>query len=277
MADLVGIFAASHTPVMLNFPDAIPSEDRDAIFAAFKDMGRSIAALRPDTVIVISDDHVHNFFFNNFPAFCIGAAESYETPVEHWLNAEKQVLAGDAALGAHLVGEALQHGFDPSFSIELILDHGSLTPLLLAGLIPDVRVVPLLVNCVQPPLPTMRRCVEWGQLLRTAIASFDAGKRIVVLATGGISHDIATPRMGMVNEEFDRQFLANLENGNTAALVEHATAQVGEAGNGAEEIRNWLMAHGAAGGGTFEPLYYKAVSKWYTGIGLARWHVEDAK
>lgn len=277
MAKLVGVFAASHTPVMLNFPDAIPSEDRDAIFAAFKDMGRSIAALRPDTVIVISDDHIHNFFFNNFPAFCIGAAESYKTPVEHWLNAEKQVLAGDAALGAHLLGEALQNGFDPSFSIELTLDHGSLTPLLLAGLIPDVRVVPLLVNCVQPPLPTMRRCVEWGNFLRTAIASFDAGKRIVVLATGGISHDIATPRMGMVNEEFDRQFLANLEDGNTAALVEHATAQVGEAGNGAEEIRNWLMAHGAAGGAAFQPLYYQAVSKWYTGIGLARWHVEGTE
>ncbi|MCI1016102.1 2,3-dihydroxyphenylpropionate 1,2-dioxygenase [Herbaspirillum sp. C7C2] len=274
MAELVGIYAASHTPVMLNFPDAIPGEDRDAIFAAFKEMGRRIAESRPDTVIVISDDHVHNFFFNNFPAFCIGAAESYQTPVEHWLKAEKQVLPGNAALGAHLLGEALQNGFDPSFSIELVLDHGSLTPLLLAGLVPHVQIVPLLVNCVQPPLPTMRRCVDWGKFLRKAITRFDASKRIAILATGGISHDIATPRMGMVNEEFDRQFLANLGSGHTDTIVEHATNHVAAAGNGAEEIRNWLIGHGAADGAQFESLYYKAVSKWYTGIGLAQWKVK---
>lgn len=275
MAELVGIYAASHTPVMLNFPDAIPDDDREAIFAAFKDMGQRIADSRPDTVIVISDDHIHNFFFNNFPAFCIGAADSYRTPVEHWLKAEPQVLPGDAALGAHLLGEALQNGFDPSFSIELILDHGSLTPLLLAGLVPHVRVVPLLVNCVQPPLPTMRRCVEWGTFLRKAIDSYDASQRIAILATGGISHDIATPRMGMVNEDFDRQFLENLRSGNTDAIVAHATNHVAEAGNGAEEIRNWLIGHGAAAGARFESLYYQAVSKWYTGIGLARWSAKD--
>ena len=55
MAELVGIYAASHTPVMLNFPDAIPAEDRETIFSAFKDLGARLAAARPDTVIVISD------------------------------------------------------------------------------------------------------------------------------------------------------------------------------------------------------------------------------
>ena len=33
MAELVGLYAASHTPVMLNFPDAIPDADRHEIFA----------------------------------------------------------------------------------------------------------------------------------------------------------------------------------------------------------------------------------------------------
>lgn len=273
MAELAGIYAASHTPVMLNFPDAIPAEDRERIFSAFKDLGARLAATRPDTVIVISDDHIHNFFFNNFPAFCIGAAAGYKTPVEHWLKAEKQVLAGDSGLGSHLIGEALESGFDPSFSMDLTLDHGCLTPLMLAGLTPDVTVVPIMVNCVQPPLPTMRRSVEWGRFLRKAIASYDGCKRVAILATGGISHDIATPRMGMVNEEFDRQFLANLASGETERLVRHATEHVHEAGNGAEEIRTWMMAHGAADGGEFVPIYYQAVSKWYTGIGLAEWKV----
>jgi aromatic ring-opening dioxygenase catalytic subunit (LigB family) len=274
MAKVAGIYAASHTPVMLNFPDAIPGADREAIFGAFRELGRRLAANRSDTVIVISDDHVHNFFFNNFPAFCIGAASSYETPVEHWLHAEKQTLRGDAALGAHLLGEALESGFDPSFSMNLTLDHGSLTPLILAGLASQVTIVPILVNCVQPPLPTMKRSVQWGRFLREAILSWKGCERVSILATGGISHDIATPRMGMVNEEFDRKFLANLAKGDTEALVRHATDHVHEAGNGAEEIRTWLMAHGAASGAKFDPIYYQAVSKWYTGIGLAEWRSE---
>ena len=277
MAELVGVFAASHTPVMLNFPDAIPDQDREAIFAAFESVGDQIRRAEPDTVIVISDDHVHNFFLDNFPAFCIGAAASYQTPVEHWLKADKQTLRGDADLGAHLLGEALRGGFDPSFSLQLTLDHGVLTPLHLAGIASEVRIVPLLVNCVQPPLPTMRRAFHWGTFLRQAIATFTGGRRVAVLATGGISHDIATPRMGAVNEAFDREFLDLLQRGDTDPLLRFAEEHVDEAGNGAEEIRTWLMAHGVAGGIGFETVYYKAVSNWYTGIGLGRWRVGDGR
>lgn len=275
MAELVGVFAASHTPVMLNFPDAIPDEDRETIFSAFRSVGEELRRAQPETIIVISDDHLHNFFLDNFPAFCIGAAASYPTPVEHWLKVDKQTLQGDSELGAHILGEALRSGFDPSFSMHLTLDHGVLTPLHLAGLASSVRVVPILVNCVQPPLPTMQRALDWGRFLGRAVRSFDGCGRIAVLATGGISHDIATPRMGAVNEAFDREFLRLLGGGDDEALVRYAADHVNEAGNGAEEIRTWLMAHGAADGSAFEQVYYKAVPNWYTGIGLARWRVGE--
>ena len=271
MAELVGVWAASHTPVMLNFPDAIPDVDREAIYGAFRELGARIAAAKPDAVIVISDDHVHNFFLDNFPAFCIGASDGYATPAEHWLKAEKRTLRGSAALGTHLLREALQASFDPAFSLKLILDHGSLTPLELAGVADDVAIVPLLVNCVQPPFPTMARCLSWGKLLASAIASFTELDRVAVLGTGGLSHDVGTPRMGMVNEAFDRAFLDALRAGDDEGLVRYATDHVDEAGNGAEEIRNWLVAHGSAGVRKYQPIYYKAVSAWYTGIALGEW------
>ncbi|HEX2546561.1 MAG TPA: 2,3-dihydroxyphenylpropionate 1,2-dioxygenase [Ramlibacter sp.] len=274
MSQIVGIFAASHTPVMLNFPEAIPDEDRGTIFAAFKQLGDELRRSRPDTVVVISDDHVHNFFLDNFPAFCIGAAATYKAPVEHWLKVDRHDLKGDAELGAYLLQQALQEGFDPSLSMELTLDHGVLTPLHLAGMANEVRVVPLLVNCVQPPLPTMRRALQWGGFLRTAIERHPGGQRVAILATGGISHDIATPRMGAVNEKFDREFLRLLAAREDEALVRYATDHVHEAGNGAEEIRTWLVAHGAAGSARYEPIFYKAVSNWYTGIGLGRWSTD---
>lgn len=273
MAEIVSIHATSHTPVMINFPQAIPTQDRERIFAAFRSVGEEILAARPDAVVVVSDDHVHNFFMDNFPAFCIGAAAAYPTPVEHWLKVDRQTLRGDAALGAHLLGEALNSGFDPSFSMDLTLDHGVLTPLHLAEMAADVAVVPLLVNCVQPPLPPMSRALQWGQFLGRALQSYTGCERVSILATGGISHDIATPRMGLLNEAFDRRFLSLLAGDDDTALIRHATDHVNEAGNGAEEIRTWLVAHGAAQalGARFETLYYQGVASWYTGIGLGRW------
>lgn len=273
MAELVGVWAASHTPVMLNFPDAIPDADREAIFGAFARLGDDMRRADPQSLVVVSDDHLHNFFLDNFPAFCIGAAAAYPTPIEHWLKADKRMLRGDGELGAHLLATALHNGFDPSFSMELTLDHGVLTPLHLAGLSGNLRVVPLLINCVQPPLPTMARALQWGRLLRQAVAAYGGCERVGILATGGISHDIATPRMGQVNEAFDHEFLRLLAAQDDDALVRYATEHVNEAGNGAEEIRTWLVAHGAAGGAGFETVYYKAVSNWYTGIGLGRWRV----
>jgi len=277
MAKLVSVHAVSHVPSMVNFPGAIGEADRLEIFAAFKQVGAEIAAARPDVVIIVSDDHLHNFFLDNLPAFCIGAADRYPTPVEHWLKVDKAVLPGDAALGAHLLGEMLQNDFDPALSMNLTLDHGTIVPLVLAGLSADIPVVPLLVNCVQPPLPPMRRCLKLGKAIGAAVRTYRGAGRVALLATGGISHDVATPRMGMVNEAFDRAFLNHLVGGDEAALTAYATDHVNEAGNGAEEIRNWLVAQGAAGGAAAETILYKPMPAWFTGIGLVRWQIDQSE
>jgi len=271
MADLVGVFAASHTPVMLQFPEAIPQAQREEIYSAFQALGREIAEAKPQALVVFSDDHIHNFFFDNFPAICIGAADRYPTPAEHWLKVEKRVLKGDASLGAYILTSALENGFDPSFSMELTLDHGVLTPLELAGIAGEVVVVPVLFNCVQPPMPPMRRCYEFGVWLGRSLRAYRGLERIAVLATGGISHDLATPRMGMVNEEFDRELLDLLGAADAEGAVRFATDRVHEAGNGAEEVRMWLAAAGCAAGRPFRTRYYRAVRDWYTGIALGHW------
>jgi aromatic ring-opening dioxygenase catalytic subunit (LigB family) len=258
---------------MLNLPDAISPSDRETIYSHFRKLGQALAAIRPDTVIVVSDDHLHHFFLDNLPAFCIGTADAYSAPAEHWLRAERQILKGDSSLGAHLLGEALAANFDPAFSMQLTLDHGVLTPLVLAEMTSRVRLIPLLVNCVQPPMPKMSRCLQWGQFLRKAIRSYPGNSRVAILATGGISHDVATPRMGMVNETFDREFLRLLGSGDDEALIRYATDHVNEAGNGAEEIRNWLVAHGAAEKAPFHVHFYKAMPAWYTGIALVEWQI----
>jgi aromatic ring-opening dioxygenase catalytic subunit (LigB family) len=270
MAEVSAIFTASHTPVMLNFPHLVPDNLREEVFGAYRDMGKRFVDSAPDVLVVLSNDHLHNFFLDNFPALCIGAAESYESPIEHWLKAKRRVFAGDQGFGAYLLQEALAADFDPSFSMEMVLDHGSLTPLELAGVDPALPIVPVLFNCVQPPMPTMRRSYQFGRFLGDAIRRYEGVKKVAVLATGGISHDIATPRMGMVNREFDETFLRLMEAGDPQAVVRYATDFVHTAGNGAEEIRMWIAAMGIANGLPFRTTYYRAVNDWYTGIGLGR-------
>jgi aromatic ring-opening dioxygenase catalytic subunit (LigB family) len=268
MAELTRVYAASHTPVMLNFPDKIPTELRTEIFAAYRAMGDDFEASRPDVLVVLSNDHLHNFFLDNFPALCIGTSESYESPIEHWLHAQRRVFEGDQAFGSYLLQSALEANFDPAFSMEMVLDHGSLTPLELGRVDPSLPIVPVLFNCVQPPMPTMRRCYDFGRFLGEAIRAYDGVERIAILATGGISHDLATPRMGMVNREFDEKLLSLMEAGDHEDVIAYATDFVHTAGNGAEEIRMWLAAMGAAKGMSFELTCYRAVNDWYTGIGV---------
>jgi protocatechuate 4,5-dioxygenase beta chain len=161
--------------------------------------------------------------------------------------------------------------FDPALSMELTLDHGVLVPMELAGIARDIPVVPVLFNCVQPPLPSMRRCYAFGVALGHALRAYPGLDRVAVIATGGLSHDLATPRMGMVNEAFDREFLRLLELGDVDALLQFSTNHVHEAGNGAEEIRMWITAMGIAGAGRYETHFYRAVPNWFTGIGIGEW------
>ena len=271
MAEIVGIYAASHTPVMLNFPELVGDEDREAVYCGFLELGARIKAADPQAVIVISDDHLHNFFLDNFPAVCLGAASGYESPIEHWLKAEKRMIPGHSGLSTYLLGAAFEADFDPAFSMNLTLDHGTLTPLELAGVDHSVAVVPLLVNCVQPPLPTMRRCLQWGTFLGDALRAYAGLDRVAILATGGLSHDVGTPRMGMVNPDFDRRLLELLALGDTTGAAAYAAQHVDTAGNGAEEVRTWLIAAGAAADARFEPIFYRPVPRWYTGIGIGEW------
>lgn len=273
MAEITGVYAVSHTPVMTNLPDAPESERRDAAFRQFQRVGQEIADARPDALVLISDDHLHNFFLDNLPSFCIGIARSYPSPVEGWLKIPKQELPGDAALAAHLLQSVMRAGFDPALSMELTLDHGMMTPLDLAGIAGAIPVVPILVNTVQPPMPAMRRCVAFGRALGQAIHGYAGAARVAVLATGGLSHDVGTPRMGQLNEAFDRRFLQHLEAGGLDAAADFAEATVNAAGNGAEEVRNWLVAQGIAEGAPFQTYHYDGITAWYTGIGLGRWSI----
>ena len=69
MANLVGVFAASHGPMIAKEWDTLSPPTRKQVEAGFNDIGARLMATRPDVLIIVSPDHWCNFFLNNFRFF----------------------------------------------------------------------------------------------------------------------------------------------------------------------------------------------------------------
>src|SRR5438105_2513889 len=131
MADLVGVFAASHGPIIARDWDRMEGAHRDRLAAAFDEIGRRLDACRPDLLVVVSPDHWVNFFIDNLPAVCIGIGEEHDGPPEPFMQKvfPRERLKGHAAFGRHLLESALDADFEPALSHRLKLDHGTCIPL----------------------------------------------------------------------------------------------------------------------------------------------------
>jgi aromatic ring-opening dioxygenase catalytic subunit (LigB family) len=271
MASFAGAFAASHGPLLIREWEAVPSAERSRLSTAFEELGRRLKAARPDVVIVVSPDHWSNFFLDNYPAVCLGVGAVNEGPPEPWMKGfAHREIAGHPGLALHVAAEAMRAGFEPSVSHRLKLDHGACIPLWRMGLETLPMVVPMLLNSIEPPMPTLRRCFDWGRLLRKSIESYPEPIRVAILGTGGLSHSIGEPTMGAIYEDFDHETI-RLFSSSEDSLISYLESELPRRGNGSEEVRNWLVAHGAAGARGFELVDYLPVPTVIVGCGFASW------
>jgi protocatechuate 4,5-dioxygenase beta chain len=108
-----------------------------------------------------------------------------------------------------------------------------------------VKTVPIAVNTVQHPLPSPARCYKLGQALGRAIAAYPPDQRIVVIATGGLSHQLDGERAGFINKEFDLLCLEKIV-ADPAALTSYSIRDlVRLAGTQGVELIMWLVMRGA--------------------------------
>jgi len=279
MAELVGIYAASHGPMIAREWDRLSADVRGRIEAGFSSVGSRLKAADPDALVIMSPDHWVNFFLNNLPAFCIGVGEEHDGPPEPFLRKvfKHDTLKGHPRFARHILDTALERGADPSASHRLALDHGFCLPLWRMNLDTIPPIVPIVVNEVEAPMPTMRRCLEWGHLLREAIETYPEPIRVAVLATGGLSHYIGQPGMGQIDEEFDRTCISVFEDGDEARIAERLQQAVKKTGNGGDEVRNWVIAHGLSGAKGFELLGYEPLQEIYVGCAFAQWQVQSPR
>ena len=271
MATIVAGCMTSHGPNITAKPVITDPQQRVRFVKAMEDARRRLEAARPDVLVVFSNDHLQNFFYNNMPAFCVGIGEAYLAPSaggSQLLRIPVRRLPGANEWGKALLKAGFDAGFDLAYSHELEFWDDVSVPL--HFLMPEatVPIVPILTNCVAPPLPSPRRSYELGGFVRAFIQSRPAGERVALVGSGGISHWIGIPGHGSINPDFDHMILRSIEQGLGHTLAGLTYDEIErDGGNGGQEVRSWIAVLGALHGHKGELLYYEPVPDWLVGAG----------
>jgi aromatic ring-opening dioxygenase catalytic subunit (LigB family) len=276
MADIVAAMAMTHSPGLTGWFDRASEEYQQLALNATAEMRRRLEAARPDTLVMVSNDHLLNWPINNIPEYTVGIGDEHVGPADwfdEWLGMEKYRVPGDPGLARFLVNEAARHGLSLSYLREMQFDDGISVPT--HYLNPDARfrLVPITMNCNVPPIPTPTRAYAVGRLLGGALRAYPAAARVAVIATGGLSHEPGGPRYFWVDEEFDRWFLDLLKAGDHERLLRECTLERMEAAGsgGTAELLAWVLVL-AMTRGPADVLAYMPAIAWRSGTGMVVWN-----
>lgn len=283
MATVIGSVMTSHVPAIGRAIDRNLVDDPywQPWFEGFPPVHRWLASERPDVAVIFYNDHGLNFFLDKMPTFAVGAAPEYRNADEGWGIPTLAPFAGHPRLSWHLIEALVGDEFDVTTCQEMLVDHAVTLPM--AMLWPGkgdwpVRIVPICVNTVQYPLPSMARCWKLGRAVGRALESWPEDIRVVVLGTGGLSHQLDGTRAGFINREFDQLCLQKLVD-DPQALTRYSTHELVElAGTQGVEVMMWLAARGALGGRVrrLHANYHIPISNTAAGLLLLENRAEEA-
>ena len=78
MAEIVAAVACSHAPGVVMHPHSDAAGAKERWFAAAEEARTRLERAHPDAVVVISNEHIQNFFFHNWPTFAVVFPEEME-------------------------------------------------------------------------------------------------------------------------------------------------------------------------------------------------------
>jgi len=207
--------------------------------------------MQPDVAVVVYNDHGLNFFLDKMPTFAVGAAAQYNNADEGWGLPVAQPFPGDPEFSWHVIESLVGDEFDITTCQEMLVDHAFTVPMSLLWPTPGSRpvtTVPIAVNTVQFPLPSPMRCYKLGKALGQAIESYPEDCRVVVIATGGLSHQLDGTRAGFINKQFDLICLEKIVNDPLTLAQYSARDLVRDAGAQGVELLMWFAMRGAMTG-----------------------------
>ncbi len=251
MANIIGGVVTSHVPAIGRaIAKNLQADPYWApFFEGYAPLHRWIEQSRPDVVVVIYNDHGLNFFLDKMPTFAVGAAPSYTNADEGWGIPAVPAFTGQQELSWHIINALIDEEFDLTTCQEMLVDHAFTLPMALCWPSQDwpVKVVPVCINTAQFPMPSAARCYKLGEAIGRAIRSWNSDQRVMVMGTGGLSHQLDGERAGFINREFDQQFMQSMIDDPKWATQYSIPQLVEKTGTQGVELVMWLAARGALG------------------------------
>jgi hypothetical protein len=245
-------------------------EQHAKIHSACARLTAAIEAAKLDLLVIVGDDQLELFSFENIPALAIYYGEKlvsglWSTRFHTFIRKDApppvfspelwNAVAKGYAMDAHhefasaptfaraLLENLVTQGFDAA-GLGSMPTHDDIPGLghafgaIMTQVMPEhaIPIVPVLLNTYFPPnQPAPSRCYDLGLALRRAIESSPADLRVGILASGGLSHFVT-------DEVFDHRVLNALREGSEEQLrnlPEHFLRF------GSSEIRNWITVAAA--------------------------------
>ncbi|MEN9708014.1 MAG: hypothetical protein RIQ68_422 [Pseudomonadota bacterium] len=253
MAKIIGGIGTSHVPTIGVAYDKGKQNDPawEPLFKGYKPVADWLAEKKPDALVFFYNDHATTFFFDLYPTFALGIGEQFEIADEGAGKRPLPPMRGNVDLSIHIAESLVNDEFDITTFQDRPIDHGCASPLpLLWPHAPDWPgvIVPIAINVLQFPIPTAKRCYKLGQALRRAIESYPEDLKVVVVGTGGLSHQVHGERAGFNNEHWDMEFLdLFVKNPEELTKLRHADYIRRGGAESVEQIM-WLAMRGALEG-----------------------------
>jgi 2,3-dihydroxyphenylpropionate 1,2-dioxygenase len=213
------------------------------------------------------DPGLKNFLLHCVPAFAVHrgprasgsfAGRSFGWPVH-------------SEMATALVQSLQDQGFDPAVSMNAPIGYEFGIPLTFMGFPEDTPLLPIFINSYVPPQPSPDRCYALGQAI--ARSARLQGWRIVVVASGGLSHYPGTERYGQPDVQTDEALLARIRAGDLRALLGMDAASLDETGN--VEARSWIVLAGALG--QRAPQLVAMEPSWHHNYAIVSWTQPDGR
>jgi protocatechuate 4,5-dioxygenase, beta chain len=262
-------------------------EDNRARYARIREgherIRERLKLARADALLMIGDDQDENFHSDNRPQLLVFTGREFVA--EDWDRKQSATVAAHPGVAQALVAGLNAEGFDVAHSDVFregrLLSHAHVEPTLYLVRESGVPVVPVFVNAAHPPAPTAARCYAFGEALARVIARDLPEKRIVLCASGGLSHfspahpwahHVGSRYVGDIAVEFDRKLVEWMRAGEGHRLAAFSSSELIENGEG--ELRQWIVMLGAIGRARPEFLVYEPLFRSIMGMGVGYWKLE---
>jgi 2,3-dihydroxyphenylpropionate 1,2-dioxygenase len=241
MTERKGIIAGAavpHAPQFHSLPSTEDHQQVERVREAMQQVGDGLRALKPDLVIVMTNDHGDEYAVGCVPPFVVHCGDRAQGSHKHrgWWNLRGEV-------GYDVVRGLMREGFDPAFTMDAALATPFTIPLEFMGYPREAPFLPIFINSYIPPQPSGERCYRFGQALDDVIARM--GLRAVFIASGGLSHFPGTPQYSHPDLGTDRLIYQRMSEGNLRHLLSYSDEALDRSGN--VESRSIITLAGALG------------------------------